>query len=153
MTFERKTGGSKRGTPNRRTAHRRQGIAETMKDVTCAPVPTVEFSMLQRLRFTSDYCFALAERERKKGDLANLAFVVALMQIGATSAAKAAVYLHAKPAAMQLDVSKPQPHSIDLQKLSDQELVWYERILMKSLVPVGDQVDESVPRTADEYLP
>jgi hypothetical protein len=116
-------------------------------------VPIVEFNMLQRLRCTSDFFFTLAEREREKGDCADVTFILEMMQSGAMWAAKAAPYVHPKVAEMQFGVGEPQRHSIDLGKLTDDELMAFERLVRKSQMAVRDEVEESVPRTADEYLP
>ncbi len=62
-------------------------------------------NMMQRIRYVSDYCFALAERERKKGDRADVRLIVHLMQAGALWATKAAPYAHPKLGAIELEVS------------------------------------------------
>ena len=75
-------------------------------------VPIEKMNMMQRIRYVSDYCFALAERERKKGDRADVRLIVQLMQAGALWATKAAPYAHPKLGAIELEVIKPQPKEI-----------------------------------------
>jgi hypothetical protein len=145
MAYRPTTHGRKRGTRNQRTVRRRQKMA----DVTCVSV--LKLDLLQRLRYASDFFFSLAEREREKGDRADLTFVVAMMQSGAIWAAKGAPYVRPKLAAMQFDL-RPQQHLLDLAKLSDGELTAFERIVAKSQKSVRDEA-ESTPRTADEYWP
>ncbi|MGY3408434.1 hypothetical protein ACVWZV_004547 [Bradyrhizobium sp. GM5.1] len=123
-----------------------------IKDATRISVPIVELNSLQRLRYASDCCFALAEREREKGDRADLMFVLAMMQVGALCAAKAAPYVHPKLAAMPVDITNTERSSIDLGKLTDEELAAFERIVAKAQVPIRDQSVEG-SRSADEYLP
>lgn len=128
------------------------GDDKMIKDATRIPVPIVELNSVQRLRYASDWCFTLAERERKKGDHADLMLVLAMMQVGALCAAKAAPYVHPKLAAMPIAVANRERFSIDIQKLSDEEVTALERILAKARVPIQDQSDDG-SRPADEYLP
>jgi hypothetical protein len=141
MTYGGKTGGRKCGTRGRRTRNRRLP-AEPMENVT-------SMNALQRVRYASDYLFELAERERKKGDRADVVLVAEMMQRGALLAAKVAPYVRPKLAVMEFD-SEPQHYALDLKKLNVEELQALERMMEKAqtLVP-----DESTPRTADEYLP
>ena len=137
MTYRGKTGGRKYGTRSQQTFHRRL----PMEDVT-------GMNALQRLRYASDFCFALADRELAKGDRADITFVVDMMQRAALLTAKGASYAHPKFAAMPFD-SNPPRYSMDLTKLSDDELMALERIYSKAQVQV--EAEES-PRSPDEYL-
>jgi hypothetical protein len=147
MRLNRNTDGNKRGAANRRNPRRRYRRAAAPRDA----VPIEKMSMLQRLRYASDYFFWLAERERKKGDRGDVTVIVALMQAGAMIAAKAAPYIHPKVAAMQFEGSQSQPQrtKVDLSKLTDDELDALERLMTKAAVP--DEGQQPVP--SDEYLP
>ncbi len=60
----------------------------------------------------------------------------------------AAPYIHPRFAAVQVEEIKPEPrYSIDLRRLSDEELMQYERIVMKGQVRVDqpDELDELDP--------
>jgi hypothetical protein len=140
MTYGGKTDGRKCGTRSQRTPNRRLR-AEPVENVT-------SMNALQRLRYASDYLFTLAERERKKGDRADVTFVANMMRDGALLAAKAAPYVRPKLAAMRFD-SEPQRQVLDLEKLTVEELMALERMMVKAQTSVPD---ESTPRTADEYL-
>lgn len=148
MTYS-KTVRGKRGTSNQRTMHRRSKMAEAVKDLPLMGVPIVELNMLQRIRYASDFYFVHAEDERKKGDRADVPFMIAMIERGAHWASQAAPYVRPRLAAMQFD-REPQRHSLDLTKLTDDELKVLDRIYTKSQTLVRD---ESPPRTADEYLP
>jgi hypothetical protein len=140
MRFKRNTDGDKR---------RRYRMPA---DAVGASVPIEKMNMLQRIRYVSDYCFALAERERKKGDRANVRLIVELMQTGALWAAKAAPYAQPKLAAIQLEVSQLQPkQKVDLNKLTTDELEALQRIMKKAEVTIPDDGQDFVP--PDEYQP
>ena len=44
-------------------------------DAVGTSVPIEKMNMMQRIRYISDYFFALAERERKKGDRADVKLI------------------------------------------------------------------------------
>jgi hypothetical protein len=152
MMHTRNTDGNKRGAANRRIPRRRYRMAAAPRDAGGTSMPIEEMNMLQRLRYASDYFFALAERERKRGDRGDLAVIVALMQAGAMAAAKAAPYNHPKVAAMKFKASQPQPQrtDVDLTKLTNDELVTLQRLVKKATVTPPD--DGLPPIPSDEYL-
>ncbi len=156
MRFSRKADRNTRGATNGRILRRSYHIAATAMDAGGPSIPIEKMNMLQRLRYASDYFFALAERERKKGDRANAAVIVARMQDGAMFAAKAAPYLHPKLAAMPFEVSQPQPQpqqegKINLDKLTIDEHEAFVRLLKKAKVTASDEAQDPIP--SDEYLP
>jgi hypothetical protein len=153
MRHNRNTDGNKPGAANRRIPRRRYRMAAAPGDAGGPSMPIETMSMLQRLRYASDYFFTQAERERKKGDRADLAVTVALMQLGAMYAAKAAPYRHPKVAAMQFEPSpsEPAPREVDLTKLTADELEALERLVDKATVAPPDVGLPSIP--SDEYLP
>ncbi|OCK57485.1 hypothetical protein LMTR3_07935 [Bradyrhizobium sp. LMTR 3] len=126
-------------------------MAETMKDGPRIPVQIVKLNSVQRLRYVSDCCLALAERELKKGDRAELGSMLALLQVGALCAAKAAPYIHPQLAPRPVSVGDGPQSSLDFAKLSDEELMALERIAAKAQVTVRNQAEER-SRPADEYL-
>jgi hypothetical protein len=130
MRYNRNPDVNKRGAANRRTPRRRYRMPA---DAAGTSVPIEKMNMLQRLRYASNYCFALAESERRKGNRADVMVVFELMQAGAMLAAKAAPYVHPKLAAIELEVSQPQPRrqTLDLRKLTDEELAFLESLTMK----------------------
>jgi hypothetical protein len=156
MRHNRNTDGNKRGAANPRIPRRRYRMAAAPRDAGGTSMPIEKMSMLQRLRYASDYFFGLAERERKKGDRGDVTVIVALIQAGATIAAKAAPYIHPKVAAMQFEVSQSQPQppeqpqrpKVDLRKLTDDELDDLERLMKKAAVT--DEGQQPIP--SDEYL-
>jgi hypothetical protein len=143
MRFKRNTDGDKR---------RRYRMPA---DAVGTSVPIEKMNMLQRIRYVSDYFFALAERERKKGDRADVRLIVHLMQAGALWAAKAAPYAHPKLGAIELEVSQPKPQpeqqKLDFKKLTDEEFDTFERLWKKSKVTTPDDGRDFVP--PDEYQP
>jgi hypothetical protein len=154
MRFSRKDAGNTRGATNGRILRRNYHIAATAMDAGGPSIPIEKMNMLQRLRYASDCFFALAECERKKGDRANAAVIVGLMQAGAMVAAKAAPYLHPKLAAMPFEVSQPQPEpqpkqTIDTDKLTIDEHKAFVMLLKKATVTISDEAQDPIP--SDEY--
>jgi hypothetical protein len=146
MRHNLNTDGNKRGAANRRIPRRRYRMAAAPSGTS---MPIEGMNMLQRLRYVSDYFFGLAERERKRGDRADLAVIVALMQAGAMSAAKAAPYMHPKVEAVPFEVRQPQPQQkTDFSKLTNDELDELTRLVKKATV--FDEGQE--PIDSDEYL-
>ena len=141
MTYGGKTGGRKCGTPSKQTLHQRLQMAQWMEALT-------RMNALQRQRYVSDYFFRLAEGERAKGDRADITFVADMMERAALLAAKTAPYVRPKLAAISFD-SYPRRTSLDLAKLTDDELEFLERITEKA-----EMKSEAIasPRTPDEYL-
>jgi hypothetical protein len=152
MRHNRDTDGNKPGAANRRIPRRRYRMAAA-PSAGGTSMPIEEMNMLQRLRYASDYFFALAERERKKGDRGDVRVIVALMQAGAMAAAKAAPYTHPKVAAMQFEVSQSQPEQrkLDYHKLTLDELKTLHRLVTKAWVAPPDDGQPPIP--SDEYLP
>jgi hypothetical protein len=150
MRYNRNPDVNKRGAANRRNLRRRYRMPA---DAAGTSMPIEKMSMLQRLRYAGDYCFARAESERRKGNRANVMVVFELMKAGAMLAAKAAPYVHPKLAAIELEVSQPQrlPPKVDIRKLTDDELDTLERLVRKAAVTPPDEVQDFVP--SDEYLP
>jgi hypothetical protein len=153
MRHNRNTDDNKRGAANRRIPRRRYRMAAAPSDAGGTSMPIEKMSPLQRLRYASDCFFTLAERERKRGDRADLRVFVALMQAGAMSAAKAAPYNHPKVAATKFKASQPQPqqHELDYHKLTVDELKALYHLMMKARVAPPD--DGLPPIPSDEYLP
>jgi hypothetical protein len=151
MSFSRKSDGSKRGAANGRILRRSYHIAEAAMDAGGPSIPIETMNMLQRLQYASNYFFALAESERKKGHRANVMFIFELMNAAATCAAKAAPYLHPKLAAMPFEVSLPRPErprrEVDLEKLTDDELAALEELMRKAAVTTPDKAQDP----SDEY--
>jgi hypothetical protein len=58
------------------------------------------------------------------------------------AAKSAAPYCHRKLAPLAVEEKPERRYSADLDKLDDDELVQFERLLMKSQVPVEDQVGD-----------
>jgi hypothetical protein len=148
MRFNRNPDVNKRGAANRKTVRRRYRMPA---DVPGTSVPIEKMNMLQRIRYVSNYCFALAESERRKGNRADVMVVIELMQAGAMLAAKAAPFVHPKLAAIELEVSQPQPPPLDLRKLTDEELDFLESLMMKYKETTPDEGQDFVP--PDEYQP
>ena len=152
MRFSRKADGNTRGATNGRI-RRSYHIAATAMDAGGPSIPIEKMNMLQRLRYASDYFFAQAESERKKGHRANVTRIFELMNAAATYAAKAAPYLHPKLAAMPFEVSQPQPKrppdEWDLRKLTDDELDILDRLQRKAAVTTPDEAQDPIP--SDEY--
>jgi hypothetical protein len=145
MRFNRNADVNKRGAAKQRNYR----MAAAPRDAGGTSMPIEKMSMLQRLRYTSDYFFTLAESERKKGNRADVKVIFELMQAGAMLAAKAAPYVHPKLAAIEFEVSQPQPKSqVDLRKLTDDELDEMECLLKKA--SVTDEGQQPIP--SDEYL-
>jgi hypothetical protein len=133
MRPNRNTDGHKPGAANRRSPRRRYRMAAAPSDAGGPSVPIENMSPLERLRYASDYFFTLAERERKRGDRADLGVIVALMQAGAMAAAKAAPYQHPKFAATKFKASQPKPkETVDFSKLTDDELEQMFRLVSKA---------------------
>ena len=152
MRVSRKADGNKRGEANGRNLRRSYRIAAAAMDAGGPSIPVEKMNMLQRLRFASDCFFSMAERERKKGDRANVTVIVELMQAGAMFAAKAAPYVHPKLAAMPFEVSQPQPQPqarIDFDKLTNDELEEFFRLFKKAAVTTSDEAQDPIP--SDEY--
>jgi hypothetical protein len=150
MRFKRNTDGDKRGAANRRTLRRRYRMPA---EAAGTSVPIEKMNLVQRIRYASDCFFALAERERKKGDRADVRLILDLMQAGAPWATKAAPYVQPKLAAIQLEVSQPRPQNqmVDLRKLTDEELSTLTKLMTKAAVTTPDDGQDFVP--PDEYLP
>jgi hypothetical protein len=126
-------------------------MAAAPSDAGGPSMPIEKMSPLERLRHASDCFFTLAERERKRGDRADLRVFVALMQAGAMVAAKAAPYHHPKVAATKFKASQPQPkRKVDLSTLNDDELHTLWRLTKK--VHVAPPDDGLPPIPSDEYL-
>jgi len=122
-------------------------------DAVGTSVPIEKMNMVQRIRYVSDYCFALAERERKKGDRADLRFIIELMQVGALWAAKAAPYAHPKLGAIELEVIQPQPkQQIDTDKLTLDEHETLVRLLKKAQVTTPDD-GQDLPDDGRDFVP
>ena len=150
----RKADGNKRGAANGRILRRSYHIAAAAMDAGGPSIPIEKMNMLQRLRYASDYFFALAERERKKGDRANVTVIVELMQAGAMSAVKAAPYLPPRLTAMPFEVSQPQPRrqpqdKIDLDQLTIEEHEEFLRLMKKAKVTTSGEAQDPIP--SDEY--
>jgi hypothetical protein len=153
MRPTRSTDGTRRGAANRWSPRRRHRMAAAPRDAGATSMAIEQMSPLQRLRYASDYFFTLAERERKKGNRGDVAATVALMQLGAMYAAKAAPYQHPKVAATPFKARQPQPaeHEVDLTKLTLDELYTLERLVNKAEKTPPDDGLPSIP--SDDYLP
>ena len=133
MRYNRNPDVNKRGAANRRTLRRRYRMPA---DAAGTSVPIEKMNMLQRIRYVSNYCFALAESERRKGNRADVMVVFELMQAGAMLAAKAAPYVHPKLARDRArGVSQPQSATANrlrsYKKLTDEEFAFLESLTMK----------------------
>ena len=81
MRYNRNPDVNKRGAANRRTLRRRYRMPA---DAAGTSVPTEKMNMLQRIRYVSDYCFALAgARAQKRGTAPTPGLSFELMQAGA----------------------------------------------------------------------
>jgi hypothetical protein len=140
--------------------HRNTRIAQKPRSLPCrqvlaapaynaADMGVEDMNMLQRLRFTSDFYYEMADREMKKRGRVDTRLVFELMQAGAMIASKLAPYVHPKVVAMQLDLKEPPRPSLDLKKLSDEDLQIFESLVKKCQPPKLDEVQEHTP---DEYL-
>jgi hypothetical protein len=150
MKYNRNSDVNKRRVVNRRTLRRRYHMPA---DAAGTSVPIEKMNMLQRIRYVSNYFFALAESERRKGNRADVMVVFELMQAGAMLAAKAAPYVHPKLAAIELEVSQPQSRrqTLDLTKLTDKEFAFLETLTVKYKNTTPDEGQDFVP--PDEYQP
>jgi hypothetical protein len=149
MRPNRNTDGHKPGAANRRSPRQRYRLAAAPSDAGGPSVPIEKMSPLERLRYASDYFFTLAERERKRGDRADLGVIVALMQAGAMAAAKAAPYQHPKFAATKFKASQPKPEE-DYSKLTDDELEQMYHLVSKAM---GTPTDGGLAAAVYSELP
>jgi hypothetical protein len=143
MAFGFKTGGRKRGTPNRiggAASHRMRKIPNlavmpAFRDGDLPPMPTNLRQMLPRdaLIYTMRFYMGQALLELQKNDAADMEVVTKWFRKTSEIAAELAPYCHAKLVADQIHESTAvqHEHSLDLSCLTDTELEFMSAIRRK----------------------